>query len=82
MEFSVYVLKSETTGKRYIGMTSKDPKDRLEDHNIKKSNKSTKNVGPYTLIYFESGYCKTCALKRELFLKSGKGRFFLDNLLN
>jgi putative endonuclease len=77
MNYSVYVLQSLKNGRRYVGKTSKSPKERLSEHN-NRSNQYTKNNTPYKLIYYETTYCKKCAGKREIFLKSGVGRKFLD----
>jgi predicted GIY-YIG superfamily endonuclease len=80
-EFTVYVLRSIFDGSRYIGMTSKSPEERLIDHNGG-SNQYTKGHRPYKLVYFEKGYCKSCALNRERFLKSGIGRQILAKIEN
>ncbi len=77
MRYSVYVLVSKSDNTRYIGITGKNPKDRLKDHN-NGSNKYTRVHRPYELMYYEQDYCKDCALKREKFLKSGQGRRILD----
>jgi putative endonuclease len=74
--FNVYILQSDKNGKKYIGMTSKSVKERLKEHNEGK-NKYTKNNRPFRLVYYEKGYCKSCALKRERFLKSGQGYYFI-----
>lgn len=60
-------------------MSSKSPKERLAEHNSG-TNQFTKNNRPWELIYFELGFCKECAVKREMFLKSGQGRKILDLL--
>jgi len=49
---SVYVLKSLTNGKRYIGYTSKDPSVRLIEHNSGASSYTSRN-GPFELMYKE-----------------------------
>jgi len=77
--FSVYVLKSKTNKKRYIGYTGKNPIIRLKEHNSG-SNKFTKQNGPFEIIYTENFTNKTEAIKREKFLKSGQGRKFLDSI--
>ena len=77
--FSVYVLKSEKNGKRYVGYTSKNPEVRLHEHNTG-SNKFTGRNCPFVLIYTEQYLEKTEAMKREKFLKSGQGRRFLDTI--
>ena len=78
--FYVYVLKSDKNNKRYVGFTSKDPKIRLIEHN-KGGSKWTRQNKPFELLYKEKFHNKTDAIKRETFLKSGKGREYLDRLL-
>ena len=80
MYYNVYVLESNKNRKRYIGITSKDPIIRLKEHN-EGSNKFTRLNKPYELVYFELGFCKACALKREQFLKSGQGRKILNKII-
>jgi putative endonuclease len=77
--YTVYVLKSLRNDKRYVGYTSKTVEVRLKEHNSG-SNKFTSQNGPFTLIYTEDYETKTDAIRREKFLKSGKGRKFLDSL--
>ncbi|MDP2676195.1 MAG: GIY-YIG nuclease family protein [bacterium] len=76
-----YVLKSLKNGKRYIGSTNLLPKERLKKHNHG-SNQFTKRNGPFELVYQEEYDNKTEARKREIFLKSGIGRKFLDDILH
>jgi len=75
--FTVYVLKSVTNGKRYVGYTSKSADDRLHDH-LTGSNVWTRRNGPFKLIHTESFEDKTEAIRREHYLKSGHGRDWLD----
>lgn len=70
--FFVYMLKSIVNDKTYIGSTSVDVGRRLMQHNIG-ANKWTKANGPFELVYYESYMCKTDALLREKFYKSGVG---------
>ncbi len=77
--YKVYILKSERNGKLYIGYTE-DLEIRLLAHNSGKV-RSTKAHKPYKLIYKEEYLCKTEARKREIFLKSGKGREHLKSKL-
>ena len=76
--FEVYVLSSSSTGKRYIGQTS-NLSLRLKAHNTGES-KYTKNRGPWRVIYQEEFSTRSEAMAREKFLKTGKGREFLDSL--
>ncbi len=41
----------------------------------------TKSRGPWTLVHSEQYENKTEALKREKFLKSGKGREYLKSII-
>jgi putative endonuclease len=75
--YSVYILKSQKNGKRYVGYTEKFPEQRCHEHNIG-TNKWTKNNGPFILIHSEKYEEKSEAIKREHFLKSGVGRKWLD----
>jgi predicted GIY-YIG superfamily endonuclease len=81
MIYTVYVLKSKIDDTRYIGFTGKDVKTRLMEHNSG-HNTYTKSRHPFVLVYYEKGYCKTCARFRESFLKSGQGRKLLDSIDN
>ena len=71
--YYVYILKSLVTDKSYVGYTEKLPEDRLKEHN-NGSNQWTSGYKPFTLIYYETFVCKTDALKRERFYKSGQGK--------
>ena len=77
--FYTYVLFSPKLNKRYIGSTS-DLTKRLAEHNAGKS-RFTKSGIPWILVYSESYSSNSDARKRELFLKSGFGRKFLDDIL-
>ncbi|MDP3947126.1 MAG: GIY-YIG nuclease family protein [bacterium] len=63
----LYVLKSVSRGRHYIGITG-NIKKRLADHNGK-AVRSTKAYTPWRLIGTEEFPDKTSARKRELFLK-------------
>jgi len=76
----VYVLKSLRNGKRYVGSTDLQPRERLRQHNYGAS-KFTKRNRPFELIYQESCANKNEARRRENFLKSGAGRKYLDDAL-
>ncbi|MCX7616265.1 MAG: GIY-YIG nuclease family protein [Patescibacteria group bacterium] len=71
MRYFVYFLKSESTGRFYIGCT-RDIDKRLRYHNSGK-NKSTKPYRPWKLIYFESYDSIKDAYRREWYLKHSKG---------
>ena len=78
-EFIVYVLQSEKDGTYYTGYTT-DINKRISQHNSGES-KSTKNKRPYKLVYNEVYYTRSEAMKREKYLKTGKGREFLSKIL-
>ena len=75
----VYVLKRRKDSKRYIGLTN-NLIHRLNLHNRGKV-KSTENRIPFELIYYEEFEKRIDAAKSEKFLKSGKGRDFLNSIL-
>ena len=74
-----YVLRSIKTRGLYTGATT-DPVKRLSQHNSNLS-KATKNRGPWVLIHFEEFRTLGEALRRERFLKSGRGRDELKVIL-
>ena len=75
----VYVLQSESDHGLYIGMSG-DLERRLGEHQRGES-KSTKARRPWMLIYYEAYLQRADAEGRELFLKSGGGRKFLERQL-
>ncbi len=74
--YYTYVLWSSKLRKRYVGSTVNVEK-RFVEHN-RGSNKFTKGGIPWLLIHKEEFLKKTEALKREKYLKSGRGRAWLD----
>ena len=77
----VYVLRSPRNGKRYVGLTSKSPKERLKEHNAG-LNMWTSHNGPFKLSYSETFTDKAEARRREMFFKSGVGRQQLTQIVN
>ena len=77
--FYVYVLQSEADTGLYIGMSG-DLRRRFMEHQNGES-RSTKGRRPWKLIYYEAYIEKQDAEGREMFLKSGSGRSFLDRQL-
>lgn len=75
----VYVLQSEKTEQLYTGFTS-DLEHRVGQHDAGIT-KSTKNRGPWRLVYQEQYDSRAEAMRREKFLKSGKGREQLAALI-
>ncbi len=77
--YYTYVLKSKKDGKNYTGCT-KDLKLRFEQHN-KGSVESTKDRGPFEIIYYEACHNKHDAFHREKYLKTYHGKMFLKKRL-
>jgi putative endonuclease len=79
MAYFVYVLRSEKTGRRYVG-SCEDLEDRLHRHNAGNS-KATRHGVPWSLIHTENFESRSEAVRRELYLKTGIGRDELSRLL-
>lgn len=69
--YYVYIIKSISKNRFYIGCTS-DIEKRLLEHNLGKT-KSTKLYRPWKIIYYEKFNDKKQAFKREWHLKHPKG---------
>ena len=78
MIYTVYVLRSLKNGKRYVGYTGKDVKERLHEH-LSGSNKWTRHNGPFVIIHTIHFSDKFDAIKYERYLKSGVGRRWMDS---
>jgi len=65
--YYIYILKSKTNNKLYIGFTS-DLRKRLLDHNNGKSN-FTKKFIPWKLVYYEAYTSEKDAREKERQLK-------------
>jgi len=76
--FFVYALKSEIRNYIYVGLTN-DLGKRVKRHNDGRE-RTTKPYRPFRIIYSESFETRIEARKKEIFLKSGKGKEFLRNL--
>ena len=76
---AVYVLRSKTSGRYYIGC-AQDPDVRLDQHNSG-ANKSTRGRGPWTLAYVEWHDSLALARARETRLKSWKNPAYLEQKL-
>lgn len=75
--FYTYVIRSTKDGKWYTGFTN-NLRKRFMEHN-KQRVVSTKDRGPFELIYFEACRNQEDALAREKYLKSGMGKRYLKN---
>ena len=69
--YYVYIIYSPTVKKHYIG-SSEDIARRLVEHN-RNIVQSTKNRGPWKVIYTEGFSTKSQAITREHYIKSLKG---------
>ncbi|MCP4267192.1 MAG: GIY-YIG nuclease family protein [Candidatus Brocadiaceae bacterium] len=78
-KYWVYVIQSERDSWTYTGHTN-NVKRRLHDHNRGKM-KSTRYRGPFKTTYTEEFSNRSDAMKREKFLKSGKGRQIREELV-
>lgn len=76
--YHVYVLRSEKTGRRYVGSTQ-NIEERLAQHNRGYS-LATKHGAPWMLLHSEEFATRAEAFQRERFFKTGKGRDLLDKL--
>jgi len=82
--YHVYVLKSQSSSKIYIGSTN-NLERRVIEHNSFRQNIAhftRKNAGPWTIVYKEKLNDKRSALKREKELKSFRGREFIKNIIS
>jgi putative endonuclease len=70
--YFIYVLLNLDSGRYYTGHTA-DLTQRVGQHN-QGLTKSTKNRGCWELIYKEEFATRAEAMRREKYLKSGKGR--------
>ena len=80
-EFCVYILYSAKHSKTYCGQTS-NLIARFKDHNELGKKGWVKNFRPWKVVHVEVFANRSDAIKREKFLKSGKGRDWITaNLL-
>jgi len=78
--FYVYILKSISCGKYYVGYTS-NLEERLESHNSGLQ-RWTRNKGPWNMVYSERLVTKREAIIREKQLKNKKSRKSLEILIS
>jgi len=79
MMFWVYVLRSLKDGKQYTGYT-KDFSRRFQEHNAGKT-ESTRRRRPFIVDHLEWYDDEESAKSREKYLKSGRGREELKEIL-
>ncbi|MBI2123758.1 MAG: GIY-YIG nuclease family protein [Candidatus Wildermuthbacteria bacterium] len=76
--FHVYVLQG--TNKRWYTGSTNDLRKRFNEHNSGKS-RYTKSRGSWQLIYYEACIDEQDARSREIYLKTGMGKRYLNNRL-
>ncbi|MFA6466249.1 MAG: GIY-YIG nuclease family protein [Patescibacteria group bacterium] len=79
MNYYTYILKSKKDNNFYVGYT-KDLNLRFKLHQEGKV-ESTKNRRPLNLIYYECCLNQQDAIKREKYLKTYLGRFYIKKRL-
>ena len=77
---TIYILESLRHHRRYVGMTNRDVDIRVQEHNAGITPWTRQN-GPFRLIHTEVYNSIDLACRRERFLKSGKGRRVVQNIL-
>ncbi|MFY9814981.1 MAG: GIY-YIG nuclease family protein [Dehalococcoidales bacterium] len=77
--YTVYVLRSKSTGKHYTGQTE-NFQIRFNAHATGLA-RYTHERGPRELVYSEEFRTRALAMAREKFLKSGQGREWLKEQL-
>ena len=76
--FHVYVLKSQKTGRRYVGSCA-NLATRVRRPNLGHS-KATRHGVPWTLVHSETFSNRADATRKERYYKTGRGRDELDQL--
>ncbi len=78
--YTVYVLRSLSTGHLYTGSSSNFA-DRLERHRRGEA-RYTRGRGPWEVVHLEEFETLSEAVRRERALKTGQGRAWLSTQLN
>ncbi len=82
MNYTVYVMRSLSTGKLYTGQTENIER-RLKEHQTQSGPVCyTKGRGPWEMVYSEEYPERAQAMAREKYLKIGAGRDFLKRQLS
>jgi putative endonuclease len=77
--YTTYILQSEKSGRFYVGHTE-DITARLKKHNSG-GVISTRNKGPWKVVYMEGSTTKANANRRELDIKQKKNRAYVEKLI-
>jgi len=74
-----YILYSKKINKYYVGVTE-DLNLRLQRHNMGWGRFSKAGI-PWEIVYYETYFSKSDALKREREIKNKKSRKFIETLI-
>ena len=77
--YFTYILYSKSINKYYVGSTQ-DLELRLERHNSCWGRFSSRGI-PWVLVYHESFFSKSEAIKREIEIKKKKSRKYIEDLI-
>ena len=77
--FHCYVLRSQKTGRRYVG-SCENLAERIRRHNAAHS-KATKHGVPWGLVHSETFLTRSEAAQCERYYKTGRGRDQLDKTI-
>jgi putative endonuclease len=80
MNYSVYILYSQSKDKYYVGYTQ-NPRERLIKHNAG-ATLSTRAGIPWIMVYKEEYADKTAAIIRENTIKKMKSRKYIEKLIS
>jgi len=83
MPFFVYILRSESTGRYYVGHTDDLPR-RISQHNdptYHGSKYTKRNQGPWTCVFSEQYETRSAAMHREQEIKAKKSRDYIEFLI-
>jgi len=80
--YSVYILKSQTTRRFYVGSTE-DVSRRLREHNgdLPSLGRSTLTGRPWTVVFSVRYGSRSQAMGAERFIKRMKSRKWIENLI-
>jgi putative endonuclease len=77
--YTVYVIENQK-GERYVGHTQNMFR-RLDEHNTGRGCRYTKRAIDWRVVYVETSFSRSEAMKREKYLKTGCGREWLKERL-
>ncbi|MBU1100699.1 MAG: GIY-YIG nuclease family protein [Bacteroidetes bacterium] len=80
MKFTLYILKSKSTNKFYVGHTN-NMERRVFEHNSGQT-KSTKPGIPWELVYTKEFQTNIEANRAELDIKKKKSRKYIEQLIS